>query len=239
MFASSISGDNSGLIGCDDSRSSAASPDEEMGETPVSLVPPTLFPWFTIDPVNKVDYVPPTPQSIDEIAAADSKMSAKRRTMRGTRRTRSPRPIEVEHPPPNRFAGPVGSSRPDNRQKTSLKSASSPRTAKVSAPCSTVRLAEDTGDGHAVRATHNEIEKKYRCRLNSSFLRLLAAVDSSDSGDASLYGDSDVDNKGSRNLSKAAVLDLASQRLLALKHQNERLRNELVRLNIALGMRCT
>lgn len=240
MFASPFLQDISVLGGYDDSLSSTSSPNEDMREAPGAPIPTTLWPAFEIDPINGVDYVPPTPHSIHKMAAADPKMSVKRRTMRGNRRTQSPRPVEVEHPTPNRFAGSVSSSRADNHRKTRPKPESSSRAAKGSAPCRAPRFVGNGGDGHTVHAsTHNEVEKKYRCRLNSSFLRLLEAVDSSDSGVISLYGDGDSDNNGYRNLSKGAVLDLASQRLLALKHQNEWLRDEVGRLKIALGMRCT
>lgn len=83
---------------------------------------------------------------------------------------------------------------------------------------------EDGDDHHHTR--HNQVEKKYRNRLNDSFARLLAAVELTASDN-----DEGVDGEDRlRTLSKGNVLGLASKRLLALEAQNQLLSSEVRRL---------
>ena len=78
------------------------------------------------------------------------------------------------------------------------------------------------------RKSHNQVEKKYRDRLNEQFERLLAALAvSSQEGEG-------LDEDGLRPLSKSAVLGLARRRLLTLEKENRMLVGEVERLGSLL-----
>ena len=79
------------------------------------------------------------------------------------------------------------------------------------------------------RKSHNQVEKKYRDRLNDQFERLLAALAVSSAQDGE-----GLDEDGMRPLSKSAVLGLARRRLLALEKENQMLNAEVERLGALL-----
>jgi hypothetical protein len=69
------------------------------------------------------------------------------------------------------------------------------------------------GNARGSRISHSEVEKKYRDRLNNQFERLLAALpcpQTREDGDG-----------GPIALSRAAVLDMARRRILALEEENK------------------
>ena len=75
--------------------------------------------------------------------------------------------------------------------------------------------------------SHNQVEKKYRDRLNGQFQSLLAAAQAS-------QGDPDAMDDDQRPLSKSAVLGLARRRLLVLEKENRQLTGEVERLTALL-----
>ncbi|KAJ2897052.1 hypothetical protein MKZ38_005002 [Zalerion maritima] len=93
----------------------------------------------------------------------------------------------------------------------------------------------ETAEERKARAMHNQVEQQYRKRLNAQFERLLAALppedsSSSDNSGASAPGGHIVDSEN-RRVSKAEVLDRASQRIKTLEKERrslERQKRELV-----------
>ena len=79
------------------------------------------------------------------------------------------------------------------------------------------------------RESHNQVEKKYRDRLNDQFQRLLATVALASQGDPDA-----MDDDNQRPLSKSAVLGLARRRLLVLEKENRQLSSEVERLTALL-----
>ena len=85
------------------------------------------------------------------------------------------------------------------------------------------RPAAKEGDGRsALRKSHNQVEKRYRDRLNDHFERLLATLATSLDGDP--------DDISHQPLSKSAVLVLARRRLLVLEKENLQLAADVERL---------
>jgi len=81
----------------------------------------------------------------------------------------------------------------------------------------------------ASRESHNQVEKKYRDRLNDQFERLLATLALSSKSDPDT-----MDDDSQRPLSKSAVLGLARRRLLVLEKENRQLGAEVERLTALL-----
>lgn len=73
------------------------------------------------------------------------------------------------------------------------------------------------------RVRHNDVEKKYRDRLNDYFEQLIAALEDSEGKDRCALWT----KAGMGSLTKASVLDLAQQRILDLNSQNRLLRHKV------------
>ena len=84
---------------------------------------------------------------------------------------------------------------------------------------------EERGRLSASRESHNQVEKKYRDRLNDQFKRLQATLAVSSEPDPEAR-----DDDSQRPLSKSAVLGLARHRLLFLEKEKSKLSNEVERL---------
>jgi len=78
------------------------------------------------------------------------------------------------------------------------------------------------------RKSHNQVEKKYRDRLNDQFERLLTTLA------VSAAEGEGLDEEGLRPLSKSAVLGLARRRLMTLEKENRMLTTEVERLGALL-----
>lgn len=80
---------------------------------------------------------------------------------------------------------------------------------------------------HRARQSHNLVEKKYRKRLNEQFVSLLAVLPAETSKDGMRgEGTEGEARDDERRLSKAEVLDIARQRILALEGECSKLDSE-------------
>ncbi len=103
-------------------------------------------------------------------------------------------------------------------KKSSTSSSSSASSRKAARPA-------EVDDKRTARANHNQVEKKYRNRLNDHFERLYSTVQAARDEEGSAGADDDA-----RTLSKAQVLDLARRRILALEKENMSLGSKVERL---------
>jgi len=113
--------------------------------------------------------------------------------------------------------------------RTTLRTSRKPE-ATASKPRVDSTASSLTETKRSVRKSHNQVEKKYRDRLNDQFEQLLAvlAVVSPDQDGEGLSED------GLRSPSKSAVLGLARRRLLTLEKENRMLTAEVERLGAVL-----
>jgi hypothetical protein len=96
-----------------------------------------------------------------------------------------------------------------------------------------------TNEERRARQSHNLVEKQYRNRLNQQFESLLAVLPAERSRKSISEGKTrergtggavSVADDDDRRLSKAEVLDLARQRILALEQECMKLRSERTEL---------
>ncbi|KAF7548505.1 hypothetical protein G7Z17_g6999 [Cylindrodendrum hubeiense] len=128
--------------------------------------------------------------------------------------------------PPKRKR-PVAGSKAKKRPRTQLRTAS--RAPKKSPNILPQRPTETVEDVKA-RAAHNQVEQQYRKRLNLHFERLLVGVPAPRSSAGGRR-----DGIGERRVSKAEVLDLATERIQVLEREMSRLERERRELRVRLG----
>ncbi|KAH7131547.1 hypothetical protein B0J13DRAFT_562810 [Dactylonectria estremocensis] len=119
--------------------------------------------------------------------------------------------------------------KPKKRARTQLRTAS--RAPKKKPNILPQRPTETVEDVKA-RAAHNQVEQQYRKRLNLHFERLLSVLPAPGS---SVVGGGRRDGIGDRRVSKAEVLDLATERIQLLEREMGRLQRERRELRVRLG----
>lgn len=115
------------------------------------------------------------------------------------------------------------------RPRTQLRTASrAPKKRPNILPQRPTETVEDV----KARAAHNQVEQQYRKRLNLHFERLLSVLPAPGS---SVIGGGRRDGIGERRVSKAEVLDLATERIQVLERDMARLERERRELRVRLG----
>jgi Helix-loop-helix DNA-binding domain len=142
-----------------------------------------------------------------------------------SRKRSAPMDDDIESLTSSHTTGAVDASVNDNR-KPSPKLRTSRRMSKQSKKAAKAPASQEVRDA---RASHNQVEKNYRNRLNNQFERLLSALPSKRTDD-----DGGTDG-GTRALSRAEVLDLAAQRIRSLEKENNLLGLEMERLKNKIG----
>lgn len=211
---------------------------QELDDCSSTLTPATSKPAPLINPAADSEYPPLNTMLLDSSSRSELKANVRQGVMRGKRQSQPSRALRVKEHKPSR-ARPANSTKAESHGNTSAKLRATPRRIKTPDSLSTASLSDgsdDDNDGLHVRASHNQIEKNYRSRLNNSFAKLLVAVKSSAPDDDSFCAEGGGDRP--RSLSKGNVLNLARQRLVSVTEENEWLRNEVNQLNVTLGTRC-